>query len=64
MINSADTIIHSVDAMILSRMRKLKQEERYPSQSADESDDLIKTLTQQIVKLRSIRMELEDILAD
>lgn len=54
-------ILHKITEEITSNLYAVAQEGKYPSHSADESDDKIKRHTKAAEELRVIREQLEGI---
>lgn len=57
------TIVAPISELIHNKRCALRNEERYPGSNADDSDDKIKLLREQLGILVAIREQLEDILA-
>ena len=57
-------IIDGLSELILDKLKSLSDEECHPVCHPDASDDLIKTLRKQVVKLRDIRIAFEDLITN
>lgn len=59
----SERAIHAIGEMIYNKSRSLSAEEKEPQYDADRSDTEIKTLRNDIRRLRQMRNELEEIAA-
>ena len=63
-IETCTTVTAALTSQIISDRQRLVSESWHPGFSADESDSLIKHLTQRIEKLRALRNQIEDVLTE
>ena len=59
-----EKLLNSLTGLIMARQRELELESHFPGADPDRMDSKITTLKRHVAKLRAIRQEIEDILAE